>query len=130
MVGLWCRQVAVGRRDQLKVGDRCLEDQLLEILLALGNEVRQADSRLRNPEAGVQVRTLEVTVDRHHPRTRPGERSGQVGDHEALANPSLAAAHGNQTYGAVSLFGLQPGSGAVRRFARVRDHTPRPRRAL
>ena len=66
-----------------------------EVVLAARDEVGEARARARDAEAGVQVRALEIGVDRHHAVALARERDRQVRDQEGLADAALAAAHGD-----------------------------------
>jgi hypothetical protein len=88
-------EVPVSRGDEPQVGNRRLDQEFLEILLAVGDEVGEAVARFADSEAGVEVRALQVAVDGDHAAAAARQRHGQVGDDEALANPALAATHRN-----------------------------------
>jgi hypothetical protein len=86
-------EVAVRGGDDLQVGDRRPDQELREVVFAPCDEVREAAGRLRDAEAGVQIRALEVAVDGDHALAAAGQHHTQVGHQEALADPALAAAH-------------------------------------
>ena len=70
VVRLCIAEVRVRARDQRQPGDRRVDQQLAEIVLALRDEVGQAHRRRRDAEARVQVRAFEIAVDRDHTRSR------------------------------------------------------------
>ena len=72
-----------------------VEQQLLEVFLAVRDVVGEARARPLHAEAGVEVRALEIAVDRDHAVSLTRERGRQVRDHEGLADAALAAAEGD-----------------------------------
>jgi hypothetical protein len=44
----------------------------------------------------MEIRTLQIAIDRDDPMAQPRQRRGQIGDNETLADTTLAAADGNQ----------------------------------
>ena len=69
-------EIGVRTGDQLQTGDRCVDEQLAEIVFTLRDEVCQASRRRRNAETGVQVRAFELTVDGDHPIPEARQRDG------------------------------------------------------
>ena len=78
-------QVRMRRGDQLKAGLGRLDEQLREIVFALRDEVGERDLRRLDAEAGVEVRALEIGVDRHDPMTHARERGREIDRDEGLA---------------------------------------------
>ena len=83
----------MGTGNDLKVRLIGRDEQLDEIVFALGDEVRQADPRRRHTEACMEIRAFEIRVDRDDPVVHPRQRKREIGAHERLANAAFPAAH-------------------------------------
>jgi hypothetical protein len=89
--------MSMGRGNDLQIGLIGIQQEFAKVFLPPGYEICKAQLGVRNAQAGMEIRTLEIRIDRHHSMAQARKGHGEIRSHEGLANAPLAGTNGDHS---------------------------------